>query len=303
MAGFRVRAVHLLFPPADYESVRCRLERALGPDADITITMGNADPAPESCLLLAPHEFDTAAQTSMLGRHDWRWVHLSTAGYDFFPLGHAPADAWVTRSWRTYAAPLAEYALRALLRHAWDVAGTGIRGRLVGVVGYGAVGQRIVDLMQLLDARVIVLRRSGVEVPNAAVTRDLRDLLAVQHLVLALPLNPASAGLIGREFLGACLPGMHLVNIARGEFVDQDALLDAVRQRDVWATLDVTVPEPLPPAHPLRLERRVHISDHIAWRSGVDNYHFIDDFLEVWAALRRNGEPPGLLRRPSTLPD
>jgi len=116
------------------------------------------------------------------------------------------------------------------------------------------------------------------------------------------PFNAASAGLIGRDFLQTCLPGLHLVNIARGEFVDQEALLDAVRQRDVWATLDVTVPEPLPETHPLRFEKHVQISDHVAWRSGVDNYCFIDDFLDVWAALHHHVEPPGLLRRPSGVP-
>jgi len=291
-----MRAVHVLLADDDNEPVRRRIRLALG--SDIEVTTGSMVPAPGSSLLLAPHVFDQAAQRSILRRHDWRSIHLSSAGYDFFSMTDVPRDAWVTRSWRAYAAPLAEYVLRALLRHAWDAAGSGLRGRQVGVVGYGEVGRRVVDILALLEARTIVLRRSGAAVHNAAATNDVRDLLAVQHLVLTVPLNRDSEGMIGRGFLTGCSPGLHLVNVSRGELIDQEALLEAVQRRDVWATLDVTVPEPLPARHPLRLEDHVHITDHIAWHSGADPYCFVDDFLEVWTKLRRGDEPSGLLRRP-----
>lgn len=297
-----IRSVHLALARADVEPVRVRLAGALPPGT--MITEDDRPLAMGSVLLIAPHELDAGRRAQLLGRGPWSWVHLTTAGYDFFPMAQSPPSAWITRSWRAYAAPLAEYVVRALIEQSRRADGTGLRGRRVGVVGYGETGRRIVDILRLLEAKPVVLTRTPRPLPldGVDVARRLDDLLGMQALVLAAPLNASSTQMLDHAFLDACAPGLHVVNVSRGEMIDQDALLEAVRERGLWATLDVTVPEPLPAQHPLRREERVVITEHVAWHTGTNDYAYLDDFFDVWSALRERREPPGLLRGPHSEP-
>lgn len=291
-----VRSIHLLFPESDRIAISNRLRFILDPE--IRITSGDETPKEDSCLFLAPHEFDLSTQVRHLRSTSWKWVHLSTAGYDFFPLEEVPIGTWVTRSWKAYAEPLAEYVLRAVLRHAHSNLGTGVRGQRIGVVGYGEVGRLVTELLHKLGAKVTVLRKSGGPVEFGEVTRSKWDLLDMTQLVLTLPLNRESENILGREFLARCSSGMHLVNVSRGELIDQEALLDFTRSKELWATLDVTVPEPLPPRHPLRFQERILISEHVAWNSGSDPYGAIlEDFTRIWECLKVEIDPPGCLRK------
>jgi phosphoglycerate dehydrogenase-like enzyme len=301
--GCDPRAVHLWLRAEDHERVRARLASLLG--SDVEITSGSAAPAAHSCLLFSPHEFEPARRVEILRSHAWPWIHLSTAGYDFVPFDAVPGPAWVTRSWRAYAAPLAEYVSWALLRHAREVRGTGLRGSRVGLVGYGEVGRRIVALLRLMEVEGAVFTRAGVRDFDKHRVGTVRasapgELQSVQHLVLAASLNSSSMGLVGAAFFETCPIGLHVVNVARGELVNQGALLHAVRTRDVWATLDVSVPEPLPQDHPLRHHPRVLITEHVAWRSG-DEFPYLDDFLAARMAFSRGEEPRGVLRWPDPL--
>lgn len=83
--------------------------------------------------------------------------------------------------------------------------------------------------------------------------RDLDDLLSESdHVVVATPLTPETAGLIGAGALGRMKPTATLVNISRGGTVDSDALAAALRSGEIAAAgLDVTDPEPIPADHPL----------------------------------------------------
>lgn len=91
-------------------------------------------------------------------------------------------------------------------------------------------------------------------------------LAASDHLVLALPITAQTYHLINVATLAHARPGLHLVNIARGALVDQQALLQALDAgRLSGATLDVTDPEPLPDGHPLYHHPRVRITPHVSW--------------------------------------
>ena len=92
------------------------------------------------------------------------------------------------------------------------------------------------------------------------------------HLILAAPLTDATRGLVDGQVLAAMKPDAHLVNIARGPMVDEDALLDALTTHQIGgATLDVFDTEPLPPDHPLWDAPNVTITAHmsadvVGWR-------------------------------------
>jgi hypothetical protein len=80
-------------------------------------------------------------------------------------------------------------------------------------------------------------------------------------VVLAAPASAETRHVVNRQTLAAAKPGLHLINLARGTLVDQQALLQALDSgRLALASLDVTEPEPLPPGHPLYRHPKVRLS-------------------------------------------
>lgn len=216
-----------------------------------------------------------------------QWVHLASAGIDFFPpwLLQVPL---VTCSRGVAAVPIAEYVLAALLAHekSWDslrVDGAGpwretfqrvdrqppgtLRGRSLGIAGYGAIGREVARLAQAFGMQVTALRREGAPVEGVHSAGSIEELLAASdHLVLALPITAQTHHLVNAATLAHARPGLHLVNIARGALVDQQALLHALDSGQLsGATLDVTDPEPLPDGHPLYSHPRVRLTPHVSW--------------------------------------
>ncbi|WP_416484762.1 NAD(P)-dependent oxidoreductase [Streptomyces sp. CL12] len=269
-------------------------------------------PERDGVLLMAPHELSAGRRAEVLRSARWSWVHLTSAGADFIDLAEWPADTLLTRSWRCYAAPLAEYALHAVLTHEWrrgvpwqerdtrsaadpdappvpagasTGGGTGLWGAEVTVAGWGAVGQRLATVLDALGARVTVLRRSPEPGSPFRQTSDLGRALDADHLVVALPLTAGTRHLFDRAALGRARPGLHLVNVSRAAIVDQDALTELCAAGRLFATLDVTDPEPLPTGHPLRSLPTVRLSPHVAWRSRDSDAAFADDFATIWATL------------------
>lgn len=248
-------------------------------------------------LLMAPHELSEPRRRAALDAVHWSWVHLTSAGVDFVDVAAWAADVLLTRSWRCYAAPLAEYALHAMLTHEWrgqvrwersagPPRAAGLWGARVGVAGWGAVGQRVAAVASALGASVRVLSRTERPAAGGIVhTTRLADVLDADHLVVALPLTPATHRLLDRAALAGARPGLHLVNVSRAQIVDQEALAELCAEGRMSATLDVTEPEPLPAEHPLRRLPCVRVSDHVAWRSRDSEFAFVDDFAAAWRAL------------------
>ncbi len=100
-------------------------------------------------------------------------------------------------------------------------------------------------------------------------TGDLAELLASSdHVVIAAPATDRTEHLIDAAALSRMKPGAHLVNVARGSLIDQDALVAALDEGGLArATLDVVDPEPLPAGHPLFRHDRVRLSPHVSWSS------------------------------------
>ncbi|HEX5077933.1 MAG TPA: D-2-hydroxyacid dehydrogenase, partial [Geminicoccaceae bacterium] len=171
-----------------------------------------------------------------------------------------------------------------------------LAGRRALLIGLGAVGRCIARRLAALDLEVWGARRTPGPPPEA-VSRvlPLDDLGAVlglvDVLVLACPLTPATRGLIGAAELAAMPGGALLVNVARGQVVDEQALIQALRSgRLGGAALDVAEVEPLPDDSPLWDLPNVLISPHSASTVHAENHRIVDIFL---ANLRRylGGEP------------
>jgi phosphoglycerate dehydrogenase-like enzyme len=99
------------------------------------------------------------------------------------------------------------------------------------------------------------------------VVRSLDELLpGAAHVVLAAPATARTRHLIDADAFAKMTPGVHLVNIARGALVDQDALRAALDDGSVaMATLDTVEPEPLPAGHWLYSHPKVRMTAHISW--------------------------------------
>lgn len=298
-------------------------KRPLGPFGRVEVRPWQECEEDGGILLLAPHEYSDDERLRIVHARHWSWVHLSSAGVDFMDLASWPGKALLTRSWRCYAAPLAEYVLHAVLSREWSGAvpweqsdprqacagdgapvpefsagaESGVFGTRVGIAGWGEVGRRVGAVLGALGAEVVVLRRSGSDGSTAGVevVHDPRRIVDVDHLVVALPLTESTHRIFDREVLRHCRPGTHVVNVSRPQLIDQEALLELCATGRARATLDVTEPEPLPPGHPLLALPTVRISPHIAWRSGRgggSGMSFLDDFALLADALAADGDLP-----------
>jgi D-3-phosphoglycerate dehydrogenase len=135
----------------------------------------------------------------------------------------------------------------------WDKKGfseaQGLFGRTLGVAGLGSIGREVVKRAQALGMRVVGWSRSlgdarakelGIErAPDVLALASLSD-----YLSLHLPLSKETRGLVSRDVIAAMRPGAALVNTARAELVDQDALLEAVRGGRIRLGADVFAGEP-----------------------------------------------------------
>jgi phosphoglycerate dehydrogenase-like enzyme len=128
--------------------------------------------------------------------------------------------------------------------------------------------------------------------PGITLVSSLTELLGrADHVVIAAPATAETYHLIDADALAACKPGVHMVNIARGSLVDQDALLDALDRGQVAAaSLDVVDPEPLPAGHRLYDHPRVRLTPHVSWSSPDTIVRTVEMFVDNLRRYRA-GEP------------
>jgi phosphoglycerate dehydrogenase-like enzyme len=153
-------------------------------------------------------------------------------------------------------------ALRAQAAHRWaqeelETCARTLQGQRMGIVGLGAIGTELVKVAAPFGFRITAIRRRTSEpVPDGVEAvwppDRLADLLAQSDVVvIAAPHTPETKRLIGRAQIEGMKRGALLVNVARGKLVDDDALVDALRNgRLGGAALDVFTQEPLDPASP-----------------------------------------------------
>lgn len=141
-----------------------------------------------------------------------------------------------------------------------------VAGRTVGFFGYGAVPSRLTPALQALGAQVVYHARSPK--PEAAARHvGFDELLAVSDILsLNAPATEQTRGLFDTAAFSRLKPGAVLVNTARGELVDEVALVAALKSgRLGGAGLDVFAQEPLPIDHPLMGLPNVVLAPHLAW--------------------------------------
>jgi len=227
------------------------------------------------------------------GARRLRWIHSAAAGVEanLFPAMVA-SDVVLTNASGLHAVNIPEHALGMLCALArnlhvaqrlkaerrWDrfaaiSAGGGFRqlaGSHLAVLGAGAIGLGLVRLGRGLGMRVRVMRRRPerpIEGTDAVVgPGDLHELLGwADFVVVATPLTPDTHHLIDTRALAAMKSSAYLVNVGRGEIIDDAALIDALRNVAIaGAGLDVFVEEPLPSDHPYWTLDTVILTPHVS---------------------------------------
>ena len=174
-------------------------------------------------------------------------------------------------------------------------------GKTLGLVGLGRVGSKVAAIARAvgMDVAAYDPHLDDTAFAAAGVRRayDLDTLLRQADVVsLHVPLTPATRGMIGRHELASMRPGAILINTARGALVDHDALLEALeRGRLSGAGLDVTVPEPLPPDHPLAARDDVVVTPHVATATDRGRLRLVQAAVANAVAVAEGRRPAGIV--------
>ncbi len=287
------------FPDLDWSIVwsvdTCEAE--IG-DADILI-LSNRICTPELGAALA------RARTDSLG-----WIHSHSAGLERAVNMGLPGNIPVTYSPGAKALGCAEHAMTlmlALTRRLWDLreaqrrhlwvraeinpAIRGLHGATLAIVGLGGIGRDVARKAKAFDMRVIGISRSAASSPDVDQVfpreKMLEALSQADAVVIATASDVSRYHLIGARALAAMKPTAYVVNVARGEILDEAALAQALKDGKIaGAALDVTDPEPLTPESPLWDMENVIISPHVS-AAGFDSY---ENLKHIFAEnLRRLG--------------
>jgi len=241
-----------------------------------------------------------------------RWVHSCSAGVErlLFPE-LVESDVVLTNSRGVYDVPMAEYAVALMLaaakglpetlarqrEHDWRFRYTEtLAGKRLVVVGPGSIGRTVAANAGAFGMSTSAIGRSARGADDhfdeVAGPDGLLDVLSeADYVVITVPLTNETRGMIDARAIAAMKPTARLINLARGAVVDQDALVDALREgRIAGAGLDVFAEEPLDPQNPLWDMPNVIVSPHISGDTDTSERDVVDLFLDN---LRRwlAGEP------------
>ena len=212
------------------------------------------------------------------------WLQLSGTGIDGIKPSVLAAPL-VTCARGASSVPISEYVLTAMLNFAkafpenwlteapklWNFQRMdSLAGKTLGIVGVGGIGSRIAKLALAFDMNVVAIRRRvelGSPIDGVEIVATIEELATVaDHLVLAAPGTAKTKYLLNADVFNVMKPGVHIVNIARGTLIDQDALRVALGNGTVArASLDTVTPEPLPAEHWLYDHPQVVITPHSSW--------------------------------------
>lgn len=247
-----------------------------------------------------------------------RWVHIPFAGVDPVLDAPILKEKKVvtTSSSGVMISQMGEYVVMALLmlghkmpeiiraqqERKWlmskMLAPVELRGSTVGIVGYGSVGREVARRLHSFGATVLAAKRDVMHPEDRGYTPEglgdpdgdyftrlypiegLKGMLAdCDFVLIALPLTAETRHLFNAEILAAMKPGACLINVSRGDVIDESALEHALKTGHLGgAVLDVFSQEPLPEESPLWSLDNLIITPHV---SGVSN-HFLDDMIDLF---------------------
>lgn len=168
-----------------------------------------------------------------------------------------------------------------------------LKGKVLGVVGYGSIGRKVAEMAAAIGMEVLISARVGQTGKVEEGRLRLDEVLArSDFLTIHCPLTPRTRGFVNRRTLGLMKPSAFLINTARGDLVDERALVEALSAQQIaGAALDVISEEPPPADHPVieaahRLDN-LWVTPHCAWATHEARHQLLDEvFSNIGAFLR-----------------
>lgn len=258
-------------------------------------------------LLTSPQGVDGLAEILEAGV---RWVHVVGTGVDRFPM-ELLGEQLLTCSRGASAVPISEWAMAHILAEAKHLPEAWITekperwffpqrpaatlvGQRLGIIGLGAIATETAKRAMAFGMEVMALRRTDkpAPLPGIQVTTSPEELVAkADCLLVACALTDSTRDFVDSKMLAACKPGLHLLNVARGEIINEDALRQALDSGIVErASLDTAKSEPLPEDHWMFSHPKVRLTPHISWSEPGALERLLEDFshnLSRWVS----GEP------------
>ena len=280
-----------------------RLSPAVGEDVDLVVWRPGDPPLAGAIdLLVIPYTVSYELLRNLGGQV--RHIQSQSLGYDgadqFIPAGVTFSNAV-----GVHEAPTAEIAMTLILasQRGWPDVGRnqdaqkwerptwpGLIGRRVLLVGVGGIGREFEKRVAGFDVRLTRVARTARDEIHGI--DELPALLpGADVVVLAIPLNDETRGLVDGPFLDLLPHGALVVNVSRGPIVVTDALVDHVRTGAVRSALDVVDPEPLPVGHPLWSLPGSLLSPHLGGAVQSMNTR-VDPLVLSQIDLLLRGEPP-----------
>lgn len=282
-------------------------DQAAGDDGAAEAAKAGAEIAEGEVLLTSPQGVDNLAEILEGGV---RWVHVVGTGVDRFPM-ETLGDQILTCSRGASAVPISEWAMAHILAEAkhlpeawitekperWffpQMPANTLVGQKLAIIGLGAIATETARRAMAFGMEITALRRTDkpAPLPGIRVTTSPQELVAeADCMLVACALTDSTRELVDAKLFGSCKPGLHLLNVARGEIINEAALREALDAGIVArASLDTAVDEPLPEGHWMFGHSGVRLTPHISWSEPGALERLLQDFdhnLTRWL----NGEP------------
>jgi len=275
----------LTLPPGVIEQYRIRLSQKFPELAiDVASTQDKAAAAlGRADILLTFGQVMKNLKLGLEGAGQLKWVQALGTGLD--GIADQPAlkpEVVVTSLHGVHGAPVSEAALASMLALSRNLPGALraqgerqwrrwpaklLHNKTVGILGVGLIGEALGPKCKAMGMTVIGISSAPRAVAGFDRMHAVSELLGVvpelDYLVLLTPYSPATHNIVDARVLAAMKPTAYLINVARGGVVDEDALVEALRDgRLAGAGLDVFNQEPLPPDHPFWAFENVIITTH-----------------------------------------
>jgi phosphoglycerate dehydrogenase-like enzyme len=257
--------------------------RRIAPEADVLLNGDFRDPT---------LFFEAFHQARVL-----RWAHTPSAGIEkILSVEIVSSPVLLTNGRGLFARQLGEWILAVMLFFTYELRRciknqearrwqpyehAGLHGRTLAVIGYGANGRAAADRARALGMNILTIDRGERETIASVLAQ-------CDFAALTLPLTPETRGMIGAAEIAAMKPSAVLINVGRGELIDETALIRALQSKAIrGAALDVFTTEPLPPDNPLYSLENVLISPHSADALPTSREDAIQFFVENFERFRK----------------
>ena len=280
----------------------------LGPDVkyEITKELARAEElAPAADLILTGVGSSPEVVKAAIDKAEkLRWLHALSAGVDHLMATRLrESDIPVTNAKGAYSQSLGEFCIAAMLYFAkdlrrmrnsqkagkWDVFDVDmLEGKTLGILGYGDIGKAAAKRAKAFGMKIVALRRrpeksGGDEIADEiwGMERKLELMAVSDYLLLAMPATPDTKGTVGKVELRAMKPDSVILNLGRGNAIDEIALIQALEENWIrGAALDVFEVEPLPENHVFYKLDNILVSAHTADHTKT----WLEDSMRIFLA-------------------